>query len=245
MKERFGATNPKALLLRFHTQTCGCTLTAQQPKNNVVRVAMQALAAVLGGTQSLHTNSMDEALALPSEEAVTLALRTQQLIANESGVADSIDPLAGSYMVESLTDKIQEKAEEYIAKIDEMGGAVAGIEQEYQQKEIHESAYAEQKRIESKEQVVVGVNKFKNTVEEPIPLQRVSGEVETRQVAKLKALRAERDNTKVAETLKAVKTIAKDDSQNVMPAIVEAVKAYATLGEIADTLREVFGTHDQ
>lgn len=245
MKERFGATNPKAMLLRFHTQTCGCTLTAQQPKNNVVRVAMQALAAVLGGTQSLHTNSMDEALALPSEEAVTLALRTQQLIANESGCADSIDPLAGSYLVESMTDQIQQRAEEYISKIDELGGAVSAIEQEYQQKEIHESAYTEQKRIEAKEQIVVGVNRFTNAKEEPIPLQRVAGEVEAKQIAKIKALRNERDNGKVSETLKQVKAAANNPNDNLMPHVLEAVKSYATLGEISDALREVFGTHDQ
>ena len=244
MKERFGAKNPKAMLLRFHTQTCGYQLTAQQPQNNVVRVTLQALAAALGGTQSLHTNSMDEALALPTEESATLALRTQQIIAHESAAADSIDPLAGSYLIESLTDEIEARAMEYIEEIDNKGGAVAAIEEEYQQQEIHESAYDQQRQIESEDQIVVGVNRFKNVVDEPIPLQRVTGEVERMQVAALASLRAERDNKAVDAALDEIRKTAGMEGENLIPPIFKAVKAYTTLGEISDCLREVFGTHD-
>ncbi len=241
MKERFGAKKPSSLLLRFHTQTAGCTLTAQQPMNNVVRVTLQALSAALGGTQSLHTNSLDEALALPSEQAVTLALRTQQVIAYESGVGDTIDPLAGSYFVESLTDQIEKLAEDYIQKIDEMGGSVEAIERGFQQKEIHDAAYAEQRRIEDEKQIVVGVNRFQDDKENPVPLQRVSGEAEERQVAALKTLRAERNQSEVNAVLAALKTAAGSEVDNLVPLIVQAVKAYATVGEITDTLRDVYG----
>jgi len=242
MKERFGAKNPRSLMVRFHTQTAGCTLTAKQPKNNIVRVAFQALSAVLGGTQSLHTNSMDEALALPSEEAVQVALRTQQLIAYETGVADTVDPLGGSYYVESLTRQICERAEAYIEKIDELGGAVSAIERGYIQREIQDSAYRYQREVEESERVVVGVNRF--AVEEPRPggLLRVDPAVRVSQIEKLKALKEERDGTKVKETLEALKRGAEGED-NLLPLILEAVKGYATLGEICDVLRGVFGEY--
>ncbi len=244
MKERFGAKNPRSMMIRFHTQTAGCTLTAQQPYNNIVRVAFQALSAVLGGTQSLHTNSMDEALCLPSEEAVQIALRTQQLIAYETGVADTVDPLAGSYYVEYLTDEIYKRAEEYIKKIDEMGGAPSAIEKGYIQKEIQESAYRYQKEIESGERVVVGVNRFQIQEEKPKNLLRVDPAVRIAQIEKLKKLRAERDNAEVKSALSELKRTAEGDD-NIMFPILRAVKAYATLGEICDVLREVFGEYQQ
>jgi len=239
MKERFKAKRDESCMLRFHTQTAGCTLTAQQPDNNVVRVAFQALAAVLGGTQSLHTNSRDEAYALPSEDSVRIALRTQQIIAYESGVAEMIDPLAGYYAVETLTNEIEKKAMEYIRKIDEMGGAIKAIESGYIQQEIAESAYQYQKDIESKKRIIVGVNQFQ--IEEP-PLRdilRIQPEVEKYQKEKLSRVKKERDPGKVKETLAKLKKAAQG-TDNVVPPILEAVKAYATLGEISDTLREVF-----
>lgn len=242
MKERFKAKNPKSLTLRFHTQTAGSTLTAQQPENNIMRVTLQALSAVLGGTQSLHTNSWDEAYALPSEKSVTIALRTQQVIAYETGVADSIDPLGGSYLIERLTQEIEEKASEYIRKIDEMGGAVKAIEAGYIQREIADSAYQYQMEVEKGERIIVGVNRFRQ--EEP-PLEdvlRISPEVETYQVEKLKKVKENRDQSKVAQTLERLKTAAKG-TENLVPVILEAVKAYATLGEIAGALREVFGEY--
>lgn len=242
MKERFKAKDPKSQMLRFHTQTAGCTLTAQQPDNNIMRVTMQALAAVLGGTQSLHTNSRDEALALPTEDSVRIALRTQQVIAYESGVADSIDPLAGSFLVESLTDQIEKAALEYIDKIDKLGGAVEAISQGFQQKEIQDSAFAYQRAIETNELVIVGVNKF--TIQEPPPsgLLKVKEEVEIFQKKSLAEVKAKRDNATVQDTLKSLETAAKG-TDNLMPHILDAVKAYATLGEIADVFREVFGKH--
>ena len=242
MKEMFHAKNPRSMMIRFHTQTAGCTLTAQQPKNNIVRVAYQALSAVLGGTQSLHTNSMDEALCLPSEEAVQIALRTQQLIAYETGVADTVDPLAGSYYVEALTREIYEKAEEYIKKIDEMGGAVPAIERGYIQREIQDSAYRYQREIEKRERVVVGMNRFEVEEEKPTNLLRVDPSVRLAQIESLKALRSERDNEMVRKTLGTLKKGA-EDSENLIPFILEAVKAYATLGEICDVLRAVFGEY--
>jgi len=244
MKERFGAENPKSMMIRFHTQTAGCTLTARQPKNNIVRVAFQALSAVLGGTQSLHTNSMDEALCLPSEEAVQIALRTQQLIAYETGVADTVDPVGGSYYLESLTREIYNRAEAYIRKIDEMGGAVAAIEQGYVQREIQESAYKYQREIEKDERVVVGVNQFQVEEEKPSDLLRVNPAVRDNQIEKLNRLKAQRDDRKVREGLDRLKQAA-EGSDNLLPDIVDAVKAYATLGEICDVLREVFGEHRQ
>ena len=242
MKERFGAKSPKSLMLRFHTQTAGCTLTAQQPQNNVIRVTLQALAAVLGGTQSLHTNSMDEAFSLPSEEAVQTALRTQQLVAYESGVANTVDPLGGSFYVERMTSEIGERAQTYIDEIDKMGGAVAAVEQGYIQKEIQESAYAYQKAVEAGHQIVVGLNKFQDEEAPPKNLLRVDLAVMEAQVAKLNQLKGERDNIAVDSAIEKLKECAQG-SDNLMPPIMEAVKCYATLGEICDTLREVFGEY--
>ncbi len=244
MKERFGAKDPKSQMLRFHTQTAGCTLTAQQPDNNIMRVTIQALAAVLGGTQSLHTNSRDEALALPTEDSVRIALRTQQVIAYESGVADSIDPLAGSFLVESLTDRIEQAAMEYIEKIDKLGGAVEAISRGFQQKEIQDSAYAYQKAIESNDMVIVGVNKFTVQGEAAPELLKIKEEVEVAQKKSLGAMKAGRDGAKVQETLKSLEAAARG-TDNLMPHILNAVKAYATLGEIADVFREVFGKHHE
>ncbi len=244
MKERFGAKNPRSMMLRFHTQTAGCTLTAQQPDNNVVRVTIQALAAVLGGTQSLHTNSRDEALCLPTEDSVRIALRTQQIIAHESGVADTIDPLAGSYAVEALTDEIERRAQEYLDKIDDMGGVIKAIEAGYVQQEIADSAYAYQKAVESGEQVVVGVNQFQIEEELPKKLLRVDPEVEAYQRRKLAQVRAERDEAAVRSALEALHRAAVDGA-NVMPPIFEAVKTYASLGEITDVLRDVYGEYTE
>ncbi len=242
MKERFGAEDPRALMMRFHTQTAGCTLTARQPKNNIVRVAFQAMAAVLGGTQSLHTNSMDEALSLPSEEAVRIALRTQQLIAHESGVTDTVDPLGGSYYVETLTNRIEEEASDYIRRIDDMGGAPAAIEQGFVQKEIQDSAYAYQRQIETEERIVVGLNRFQ-TEEKPLgDLLRVDPSVREAQVKDLEALRRERDPEAVERTLGRLRRAA-EGTENLMPPMIRAVKAYATLGEICDVLRDVFGEY--
>lgn len=242
MRERFRARKPSSWMLRFHTQTAGCTLTAQQPENNVIRVAFQALSAVLGGTQSLHTNSRDEAFALPSEESVTIALRTQQIIAYENGVADIVDPLGGSYTIEALTDQIEERATEYIHKIDEMGGAIKGIESGFMQREIADSAYRYQREIEEKERIVVGLNEF--TVEE-IPfadILQIRPEVERYQKQKLNRVRGKRDSKKVQDSLNRLRKAAQG-TENLMPYILEAVKCYATLGEIADAMREVFGEH--
>ncbi|MGB7575704.1 MAG: methylmalonyl-CoA mutase family protein [Thermodesulfobacteriota bacterium] len=242
MKERFKAKKDESCMLRFHTQTAGCSLTAQQPDNNVVRVAFQALAAVLGGTQSLHTNSRDEAYALPTEDSVRLALRTQQLIAYESGVADMIDPLAGSYAVEALTDEIEKKSMEYIEKIEAMGGAIKAIESGYIQGEIGESAYQYQKEIETKKRIIVGLNQFQ-IEEEPLRnILRIQPGVEQYQKEKLARIKKERDNAKVKETLAVLKKAAQG-SDNVVPPILEAVRVYSTLGEISDTLREVFGEY--
>ena len=244
MKERFRAKREESCMLRFHTQTAGCSLTAQQPDNNVVRVAFQALAAVLGGTQSLHTNSRDEAYALPTEDSVRLALRTQQLIAYESGVADLIDPLAGSYAVEVLTDEIEKRSMEYIDKIEAMGGAIKAIESGYIQGEIAESAYQYQKEIEAKKRIIVGLNQFQ--VEEgPLTgILRIKPEVEQYQKEKLGRVKKERDSSRVNETLTVLKNAAQG-KDNLVPPVLEAVKAYATLGEISDTLREVFGEYKE
>ncbi|MBW1734577.1 MAG: methylmalonyl-CoA mutase family protein [Deltaproteobacteria bacterium] len=244
MKERFKAKNPKSLMIRFHTQTAGCTLTAQQPKNNIVRVAFQAMSAVLGGTQSLHTNSMDEALCLPSEEAVQIALRTQQMIAYETGVVDTVDPLGGSYYLENLTREIHDRAAEYIRKIDELGGAAQAIEKGFVQKEIQDSAYKYQREIESEERIVVGLNRFQVEEERPGDLLRVDPAVRTSQIERLRKLRSERDAGAVEKRLSDLKQGAQGD-QNLVPLILEAVKAYATLGEICDVLREVFGEYQQ
>jgi methylmalonyl-CoA mutase N-terminal domain/subunit len=241
MKERFRAKDPRSMMLRFHTQTAGSMLTAQQPDNNVVRVTVQTLAAVLGGTQSLHTNSRDEALGLPTEDSVRIALRTQQIVANESGVADVIDPLGGSWYVESLTDEIEARADAYIRKIDELGGAVQAISKGYVQREIQDAAYAWQKQVEAKEQVVVGVNAFRSE-DPPVPVMKVDPALEERQAARVKALRARRDGAAARRTVDAVRAAAKG-RENLMPAILAAVKAEATLGEISDALRDVFGEY--
>ncbi|AAR36692.1 methylmalonyl-CoA mutase family protein [Geobacter sulfurreducens] len=242
MKERFGAKDPRSMMLRFHTQTAGCTLTAQQPDNNIMRVTIQALAAVLGGTQSLHTNSRDEALALPTEDSVRIALRTQQVIAYESGAADSIDPLAGSFLVESLTDQIEQAAFDYIEKIDRLGGAVEAISRGFQQKEIQDSAYAYQRAIETDEMIIVGVNRFTIQNEPQPELLKIKEEVEIAQKKALTDMKAKRDSAKVQEALKALEAAARG-TDNLMPPILQAVKTYATLGEIADVLRGVFGVH--
>ncbi len=244
MKERFGAKDPRSMMLRFHTQTGGVTLTAQQPDNNVVRVTLQALAAVLGGTQSLHTNSKDEALALPSREAVTLALRTQQIIAHESGVANTADPLAGSFFVEELTDRIEKEARGIIEEIDRMGGMVAAIERGYVQNRIERSAYLYGKSVENKERIVVGVNEFASPGEKvEMDLFQVSPQVREKQIEKLRAVKARRDGKAVARALEAVRAAAEEDGANLMPPILEAVKAYATIGEICGELRKVFGEY--
>jgi methylmalonyl-CoA mutase N-terminal domain/subunit len=244
MKERFKAKDPRSLMIRFHTQTAGCTLTAQQPKNNIVRVAFQALAAVLGGTQSLHTNSMDEALCLPSEEAVQIALRSQQIVAHETGVSDTVDPLGGSYYVEELTREIFSRAEAYIHKIDEMGGAAAAIEKGFIQREIQDSAYQYQREIERGERVVVGLNRFQVQEEKPRNLLRVDPALRLSQIEKLKKMKSQRDRRLVAEALSLLKKAA-EGKDNLMGPILRAVKTYATLGEICDTLRQVFGEYRQ
>ncbi len=242
MRERYGARNPRSWWLRFHTQTAGCTLTAQQPENNVVRVALQALAAVLGGTQSLHTNSMDEALALPSEEAVRLALRTQQIIAEESGVTNTVDPLGGSYLVESLTDRLEEEAERIFREIDALGGVIPAIERGYFQRAIAESAYRYQREIDTARRRVVGVNCYQSAEPLRIPLLRIDPKGEERQRERLARLRRERDSTAVSRALEGLRAAAQG-SENLMPYILDAVRAYATLGEICRTLRGVFGEY--
>jgi methylmalonyl-CoA mutase N-terminal domain/subunit len=240
MKERFGAKNPRSCMLRFHTQTAGVTLTAQQPYNNIVRVTIQALAAVLGGTQSLHTNSYDEAYATPGEEAVTTALRTQQILAHESGVADSVDPLGGSYMVESLTRSLEEAAKKYIDKIDAAGGALAAIEKGFQQREVQESSYRYQKEVEAEERVIVGVNKFVAPYSKIEGIVRIDPAEAKKQVAGLNKVKSERDVAEVTASLENLRNTAKT-TENTLPAFIRCVEAYATVGEICDTLREEFG----
>jgi len=242
MKERFGAKNPKSLLLRFHTQTAGVTLQAQQPLVNVARVALQAMAAVLGGTQSLHTNSYDEALSLPTQGAAQLALRTQQVIGYESGVADFVDPLAGSYAVESLTNEIETRALEYIANIENMGGVIAAIERGYIQREIERRAYEQQRAVEKLERIVVGVNEFTADPETHIDLLTVDPQLERAQVERVRAVKARRNQAAAVAALAALGDAARGDA-NTLPKILDAVKAYATVGEIADTLREVYGEY--
>ena len=242
MRDRFEAKNDNSCRMRFHTQTAGCTLTAQQPDNNVVRVTLQALQAVLGGTQSLHTNSRDEALSLPTEESVQIALRTQQIIAHESGVGDTIDPLAGSYYVESLTNEIERRAMEYIQKIDKMGGAPVAIEKGFIQREIHEAAYQFQRSVDERERIVVGVNKFTVEEEPQFDYLRINPTAEREQLSELKKVRSKRDEGKVKQTLESLRSVAKGD-KNLMPPIIDAVKVYATLGEICGVLREVFGEY--
>lgn len=243
MRERFGAKNLASCMLRFHTQTSGVMLTAQQPYNNIIRTALQALTAVLGGTQSLHTNSFDEAYALPSEQAVTVALRTQQIIAYESGVVDSVDPLAGSYYVEYLTNQIEDRAASYIEQIDAMGGAVAAIEKGFMQREIVESAYRFQKEVEAKKRIVVGMNEFVTEEEVPIKILQIDPEIEKKLVERLKQVKMQRNQVKVGEALNKLRRAAEQEGVNLMPFILQAVKEYTTLGEICDTLREVFGEY--
>ncbi len=245
LKERYKAKKERSWMLRFHTQTAGCTLTAQQPENNIVRVAYQALAAVLGGTQSLHTNSMDETLALPSEKAVKIALRTQQILAYETGVPHTIDPLAGSYFVENLTNKMEQGAEEYFRKIEELGGVIPAIEKGFFQREIAEAAYRYQLEIENNDRYIVGVNAFKDKDEKiEIPLLQISPEVEKEQIKRLQELKRNRDNKKVTALLKELKQAA-IENKNLVPVIIEAAKEYATVGEMVNTLKEVFGEYQE
>ena len=244
MEERFHAKDQRSLLLRFHAQTAGSSLTAQQPENNIVRVAIQALAAVLGGCQSLHTNSMDEALSLPTEDAALIALRTQQIIAHETGVTNTIDPVGGAYAIEHLTTQIETGAQAYIDKIDALGGMLRAIEHGFVQGEIQKAAYEYQRAVESKDQIVVGVNDFTAGQERTIPLLRINEEIERSQVARLEALRAKRDSAKTQSTLAELARRAKS-TENLLPAILAAVEAYATVGEISDTLRGVFGEYQE
>jgi methylmalonyl-CoA mutase N-terminal domain/subunit len=245
MKDRYKAKNPKSWLMRFHTQTAGCSLTAQQPENNIVRVALQGLSAVLGGTQSLHTNSMDETLALPSEKAALIALRTQQVIAYETGVANTSDPLGGSYFVEALTDKMEAEAEEYFAEIERRGGVLNCIEEGFFQREIAQSAYRFQREIENDERKIVGINDFvleKENID--IPVLRIDPQVEKEQVAFLKKIKAERDNDAVAATLQNLKKVAEGDG-NTFEAILDCARVYVSAGEMCDVLREVWGEYSE
>jgi methylmalonyl-CoA mutase, N-terminal domain len=244
MVERFGARDPRSLMLRFHAQTAGSSLTAQQPENNIVRVAIQALAAVLGGCQSLHTNSMDEALALPTEDAALIALRTQQILANETGVANTVDPVAGSYAIESLTNEIEKGALEYIEKVDAMGGMLLAIEAGFIQGEIQKAAYEFQRAVEKKDQIVVGVNDFVTEEDRTIPILRIDVEIERSQIARLNALRAKRDSARAQSALAELQRRAAT-TENLLPAILAAVEAYATIGEISDGLRRVFGEYQE
>jgi methylmalonyl-CoA mutase N-terminal domain/subunit len=244
MRDRFGARDPRSMMLRFHAQSAGSSLTAQQPENNLVRTAVQCLAAVLGGCQSLHANALDEALALPTERAALLALRTQQIIAQETGVANTVDPVGGSYAIEKMTDEIESGAREYIAKIDAMGGMLRAIETGYVQQEIQKSAYQYQRAIETGEQVVVGVNRFQSEGGQPIPTLRIDPEIERAQVARLHALRARRDAAKARAAVDEVERRARG-SENLMPAILAAVEAYATVGEISDAMRRAFGEYQE
>ena len=242
MKERFKAKDPRSWWLRFHTQTAGCSLTAQQPYNNVVRTALQGLAAILGGTQSLHTNSLDEVLAIPTEEAATIALRTQQIIAEESGVANTIDPLGGSYFVEALTNQMEEEAVEIIQRIDDMGGMLAAIEKNYPQQEIADAAYRYQRQIDENEKTVVGVNKYRTDEEIPVETLEIDEKLERLQIEKIHRIKDERDNKKVRECLEQVGEACAGD-QNIMEPLLEGVKAYATLQEVCDVFRQVFGEY--
>ena len=244
MREQFKAKNPKSWMLRFHTQTAGSTLTAQQPENNIVRTALQAMAAVLGGTQSLHTNSYDEALALPTESAARIALRTQQIVAYESGVPQTVDPLAGSYYIEALTDEVEKRATAYLEKIAALGGMLKAIERGFVQQEIQSAAYEYQQAVDRAEAVVVGVNRFKQEDEKPVVLQRIDEGLERKQVERVQALRARRHRGAWSESLKKIEDAARSGA-NLMPQIVAAVEAYATVGEISDTLRKVFGEYKE
>ncbi len=245
MRDRYGARDPRSWMCRFHTQTAGCSLTAQQPYNNIVRVTVQALAAVLGGTQSLHTNSLDETLALPTEKAARIALRTQQILAHESGVINTVDPLAGSFYVEELTNRMEQGCFDYIEKIDRFGGMVEAIEAGFPQREIWDAAYQYQRSIDSNEKLVVGVNAFQLEEEEPYEILYIDESVTAEQLERLQTVRATRDARRVEETLQALRNAAADASANTMPFILDAVRAYATVGEVSDALRDVFGTYQE
>jgi len=244
MRDRFHARDPRSLMLRFHAQTAGSSLTAQQPENNLVRVALQSLAAVLGGCQSLHANALDEALALTTENSALLALRTQQIIANETGVVNTIDPVAGSYAIEKLTNEIESGAQEYISKIDAFGGVLRSIETGYIQQEIQKSAFEYQQAVDAGEQVVVGVNRYETKEEKPIPTLRIDPEIERTQVTRLQALRARRDTAKATAAVAEIERRART-TENLMPAILVAVESYATVGEISDALRRAFGEYHE
>jgi methylmalonyl-CoA mutase N-terminal domain/subunit len=244
MKEKFAAKDPRSLTLRFHAQTAGSSLTAQQPENNIVRVGIQALAAVLGGCQSLHTNSLDEALALPTEDSALIALRTQQIIAHETGVANTIDPVAGSYAIESLTSQIENGAKEYLNKIAALGGMLSAIDSGFVQTEIQKAAFDYQHAVESKEQIVVGVNEFQAEEDRQIPTLRIDPALEREQVERLRALRAKRDSAKTKATLSELERRARTE-ENLLPAILAAVENFATVGEISDALRRVFGEYQE
>ena len=245
MKERFGAKDPRSMMLRFHTQTAGCSLTAQQPYNNIARVTIQALAAVLGGTNSLHTNSLDETLALPTEDSARIALRTQQIIAHESGVINTVDPLGGSFFVEELTNEMERQCLDYFRKIDEMGGMVEAIEAGFPQREIWDASYQFQRSVDTDEKLIVGVNAFKLEDEEPFDILYIDDSVAGEQIGALEKVRSTRDQSKVDEALAALRDGAKDESVNTMPLIIDCVKAYASVGEISDALRDVFGTYQE
>jgi methylmalonyl-CoA mutase N-terminal domain/subunit len=242
MREEYGAKKPRSWWMRFHTQTAGCSLTAQQPENNIVRTAIEALAAVMGGTQSLHTNSMDEAFAVPSEKAATVALRTQQIIAHESGVIDTVDPLAGSYFVEAQTDRLEAETHEYFRRIKALGGVIPAIEAGFFQREIAESAFKYQQAIDNRQRISVGINEFVTGERPVIPLLEMDAEGERRQIERLRRVREERDNGSVQRVLSRLRDAARGD-ENLMYPILEAVEAYATLGEVCDVLREVFGEY--
>jgi methylmalonyl-CoA mutase N-terminal domain/subunit len=244
MRDHFKAKNPRSWMLRFHTQTAGSTLTAQQPENNIVRTALQALAAVLGGTQSLHTNSYDEALALPTEQAARIALRTQQIVAYESGVSQTVDPLAGSYYIESLTNEIETRATEYLRKIEALGGMIKGLERGYVQQEIQNAAYEYQQQVDREEAVVVGVNRFAVDEEKSIPIQHIDESLERKQVERLRALRSRRNAEAWKSSLNQVEDAARS-GENLMPRILAAVEANATVGEVSDTMRKVFGEYKE
>ena len=245
MRDRYGAKDPRSWMLRFHTQTAGCSLTAQQPYNNIVRVTVQALAAILGGTQSLHTNSLDETLALPTESSARIALRTQQILAHESGVINTIDPLGGSYFIEELTDRMEKGCFDYIEKIDQFGGMVEAIEAGFPQREIWDASYQYQRSVDSAEKVVVGVNAYRMETEDPHDILYIDESVTAEQIALLNKVRAERDGTKVQDALQALRNAAADGETNTMPFIIDAVRVYASVGEISDALRDVFGTYQE
>jgi methylmalonyl-CoA mutase N-terminal domain/subunit len=245
LRDTFGARNPKSLLMRFHTQTAGVSLTAQQPLNNIARTAIEALAGVLGGTQSLHTNSHDEALALPTEDAVRVALRTQQIIAHETGVANTIDPLGGSYFVEALTDEIEAKAYAYFAKIDELGGMVEAVKRNYPQREIADASFALQQEIDAGDRVVVGVNAYEQLDEEPIEILRIDAALERKQIGRVEAVRARRDGAAVESALTALRAAAARADHNLMPNLLDCARVHASEGEIVHALQDVFGTYTE